>query len=329
MSTAVPTNLRVLNLFFDLLTSERGRTKDQVRRLPGYAGLSAAAFESAFQRDKDALRRTGVVLEIRTDPAGASPERYHVSRDSFPSRGVRLTSADLALVHMAVHAWSSVSPARDQMLMAKLAAQSEEAADPGAGGVPMVLALEGAQVVADVLEAIEQRRPVGFRYTSSSGTGDRAVEPWRLVLRGRALYLWGWDLDREAPRLFRLSRIRDGVDALGEPGDAPEPGADVGDPFEDLVVEPVLLVREGTAPRVRLRTVEREVPGGPVPPGWERVLGAPDELGTWIGEVLLDARDVVVEAPASLRGAVLTRLRAGAGLHAGADGSQEGVGGHA
>jgi len=244
----VPTNLRVLNLFLDLLSSEHGRTKEQMRSTPGYAGLGDSAFESRFQRDKDALRAAGVVLELGQGPG---PDRYRISPRSFPTTDVHLDPTDLSLVHMAVRAWSSVPTARRDVLLSKLAARSE---GTGAAGTAAVeIDLEGADVVAEVMEAIEERRPLAFTYTSASGTSERAVEPWRLLLRGRALYLWGWDLDRDATRLFRLSRIPSGVELLGEPGDARVPEGDLPDPFAERTVSPLLRVRHGAAPRIRLR----------------------------------------------------------------------------
>lgn len=311
MSPAVPTNLRVLNLFFDLLSSERGRTKEQLRGTSGYAGLSDSAFESRFQRDKDALRASGVVLDL-VGPPGA--ERYRVSPASFPGSGTHLTPIDLSLVHMAVRAWSSVPTARQDVLMSKLRART--VGDGPGADAPVVLDLEGAEVVATVMDALDRHQPLGFTYTSASGTAERAVEPWRLVLRGRALYLWGWDLDREAPRLFRLSRIHSGPERLGEPGDAQVPPEDLPDPFEELVVSPRLRVRAGAAHEVRLRATgihEGE-------DGWDVVDGAPDEIHSWISAVLPVATDVVVLGPAALRDEVLTRLRAARDWHRAGEG---------
>ena len=56
--------------------------------------------------------------------------------------------------------------------------------------------------------AILQRRQAAFSYLSASGQEtQRRVLPVRLVFKGRAWYLQGWCLDRDAYRTFRLSRI--------------------------------------------------------------------------------------------------------------------------
>lgn len=309
MTSQTPTNLRVLTLFLELLASSKGRSKAQLRGLPGYHSLGEAAFESAFMRDKNALRDAGVVLDV----VGADgSERYRVAPESFPSESPGLTTTDIALIDMAVAAWSPQGAPRSASVHTKLVATSDDdSIDPGA---PVLLDLEGAERVADVLAALEAGIPVSFTYTSASGTQDRAVEPWRLVLRGRVLYLWGRDLDRDAPRLFRVSRMTGAIETIGEPGDVLVPRGDLPDPFDALVVAPRLWVREDAAPEVRMRATSGAGAdeGWSPPPGFEAMDGEPEDLGEWIAHVLADMEDVVVVAPPLLRDAVLSRLTAAA-----------------
>lgn len=309
MTARTPTNLRVLTLFLELLSSRGGLPKSRLRRLEGYRDLTEAAFESAFMRDKNALREAGIVLEVHGTEGS---ERYRVSARSFPGHAPDLDPTDIALIDMAVAAWSPHGAPRSAAVHTKLVAAA--AVGPEDPGAPVLMDLEGAPRVADVLEALEERIPVSFTYTSSSGTQERAVEPWRLVLRGRALYLWGLDLDRGAPRLFRISRMTGDVETVGEAGDAEIPTAPLPDPFDALVVTPRLWVREGAAPEVRLHATSDSHPaGGATPPaGFEAMEGEPEDLGEWIAHVLADMEDVVVVGPDRLRDAVLVRLRAAA-----------------
>lgn len=94
MSTAPSANVRVLELFVELLGARPGRTKAQLRSLPGYRGLADEAFETQFQRDKDALRDAGVHLSV-----GRS-ERYAIDGDSF-APDIEVTSVDRVLLSLA------------------------------------------------------------------------------------------------------------------------------------------------------------------------------------------------------------------------------------
>ncbi|XGX79841.1 hypothetical protein LQK93_02658 [Terrabacter sp. BE26] len=46
-----------------------------------------------------------------------------------------------------------------------------------------------------------------FAYAGPRGSGERRVEPYRLVATGRRWYLFAFDLDRDDWRTFRLDRM--------------------------------------------------------------------------------------------------------------------------
>lgn len=57
--------------------------------------------------------------------------------------------------------------------------------------------------------AILNRRQISFEYFSGSGENSlRQVDPWKIIFRGQAWYLYGFCKIRNAPRYFKLSRIR-------------------------------------------------------------------------------------------------------------------------
>ena len=307
MDGKVSTSTRVLGLLIELLGAERPRTKTQLRRLPGYVGLGDAAFESQFQRDKAALREAGVILEI----VNTGAESYRVDPASFQSSQASLDATDVALIQLAVSAWQSAG--QDLYTIGpKIAASSSAQAED----TPLLpLGLEGAETVARIVEAIEERRVIGFDYRSESGSFERAVEPWKLIIRGRALYLWGRDLDREDERVFRLSRFRSEVEFLGEAQDAAPMPKDLEDPFRQLMVSPVMALRSGGAQRVRafLESVHEADEDG-----WERAIGEPGEKGEWISRILNEGEDIVLLEPEELREELYQRLVSAAqwGSHA-------------
>lgn len=59
-------------------------------------------------------------------------------------------------------------------------------------------------------DAILQRQLLHFTYTGANGkTLQRQVEPYRVVFRGQGWYLYGYALEREDFRFFKLARIKD------------------------------------------------------------------------------------------------------------------------
>lgn len=57
--------------------------------------------------------------------------------------------------------------------------------------------------------AILNRRQVSFEYFSGSSENSlRHVDPWKIIFRGQAWYLYSFCKTRNAPRYFKLSRIR-------------------------------------------------------------------------------------------------------------------------
>ncbi len=65
------------------------------------------------------------------------------------------------------------------------------------------------QKIAVIRRAIRDRRLLSFDYYYEKGECHRTMEPYKLVFRWSAWYVWGWCLDREAFRLFKLNRLWD------------------------------------------------------------------------------------------------------------------------
>jgi proteasome accessory factor B len=178
-------------------------------------------------------------------------------------------------------------------------------------GVEPVVKVDAA--FAPLVAAARDRRTVRFDYRvpERDAPSTRRLQPWGVVgWRGR-WYAVGHDLDRDAVRCFRLSRLVGPVTAVGERG-AFTPPADV-----DLIShvaqwsEPLerhgratVLVRRGRADGVR-RWAERVDPG---PDADVAVLPyhSADGLACWLVGYGADVR---VLDPPEVRDAVITRLK--------------------
>ncbi|MEV1178583.1 WYL domain-containing protein, partial [Nonomuraea sp. NPDC049784] len=162
-------------------------------------------------------------------------------------------------------------------------------------------------------EAVRDRRVVRFDYRGAGSENVRArtVEPWGVVSRNGRWYIAGFDRDRDAPRVFRLSRITGQVAVLGRAGafEVPE-GVDLRDMVgfpDDSTDERVAVVRvrRGTCEGLRqLARAVREADGG-----WdeaELTFSDPERLAGWMASL---GSDVEVVEPPDAREAVIRRLK--------------------
>lgn len=120
---------------------------------------------------------------------------------------MRLTAAEALLLVLAGEAVLAALPDEAPALRSAL---DKVRATTGIGGEAAVhLAEEGAVWTAPLREAIDQDRQVTFRYhrRADEVEGDRTVDPWQLLVRDGHWYLQAYDVDRAAPRTFRLDRM--------------------------------------------------------------------------------------------------------------------------
>ncbi|WP_169165432.1 helix-turn-helix transcriptional regulator [Cellulomonas taurus] len=233
MPETIPPAERLLNLVIALVHTPGRMTKEQIRRtVAGYAdAASDDAFERMFERDKDTLRDLGIPVTTVTAVGHGDDIGYRVDQDAYALPPIELTSAELAALSLAAEFWQDRSVRTEtSRALTKLRAVGEAGEHAGdaeliSGLAPAVRA--GGDAFRPLLDAVQDRQRVRFTYRAAN-TGEvreRLVEPWRLVARRGGWILVGRDVDRAAPRSFRLSRIEGRVRADGAPGsfDPPEP----------------------------------------------------------------------------------------------------------
>lgn len=313
---------RLLNLLIMLLVQRHYVPKSRIRSIL-YPDASDEAFDRMFDRDKDELRSLGVPIEVgRLDPLFDDEPGYRVRPEDLALPPVDLEPDEAAVVGLATRVWQHQRLAE---------ATTEAVRKLTAAGLEVDLAaldiaeprLAAEEPVFDVFwEGVQARRTVVFDYRRPGETtaSRRRLQPWGVARHAGRWYVVGWDLDRSAERVFRLSRVV-GDARLTGPARAYEvpAGTDVRAIARSLApaparVEVELLVRSGAGHR--LRSVATSVEPVAAPPGagpgsrWDRVrlTGSPGDLEE---EALAHGPDVVVVAPASLRERVVARLRAG------------------
>lgn len=312
---------RLLNLLILLLVQRRYIGKDKIRALiDDYRESTPEAFDRMFERDKGELRALGVPLETgQTDDFFDDEPGYRIRPGEFALPGIELTADEAAVVGLASRVWQHAGLAGHTTdALAKLVAAGVEVdRDRLDLATPEIGAAESS--FDAFWQASLDRQVITFDYRTARGNdvAKRRFEPWGVVSFSGRWYAVGRDVDRDAERLFRLSRVVGKVNRVGKTGayDVPA-GVDLRDLATRLGPGPraeqaVVLVRTGACPSLR-RTAEAGEQGVTGPDGttaWDRFTLTGPSLDALADEVLSHGDRVVVEAPAELRDRVVARLQ--------------------
>ncbi|MEP6759924.1 MAG: WYL domain-containing protein [Sporichthyaceae bacterium] len=307
---------RLLNLVICLLATRQFISKDQIRSaVPQYADCRTDdAFERMFERDKEEVREMGIPLETGSNSAWFEDEvGYRVDRAAYALPEVSFEPDELAVLGLASRVWQQATlagPASRALL--KLKAAGVEPDESSLVGIePRVRTSEPA--FEPIYAAVRDRRPVSFPYRAAR-TGklaERLLEPWGIVSWHGRWYAVGHDRDRDATRVFRLSRVAGPVTLLGEPGDVVVPDkvdfrAQVAALAEDQPrAEARVRARAGAGVALRRRATS-ETSGE----GWDELVVPFGDAEALAQEVAGYGADVVALEPPELRAAVVRRLQA-------------------
>jgi len=315
---------RLMNLALCLLGTRRPLTKRELRAsLEAYleAG-SDESFNRMFERDKDDLRELGLVIDTVESVDGEVG--YRAQHDSNRLPPIALDAEEATALGLAARVWQQarLAGAASGALQKLHAAggmpdqdgtETVDAAQPHSTLEPYIPAREAA--FEPLMLACRDRRPVVFDYRKSNAARSerRQVEPWTLECWRGHWYLAGYDRERQAERVFRLSRITGPVRSRAAAFTAPVPDqVTVRETVERWAGESAsrtarILLRPGAGYPLRARALEvlevRERTDG-----WaELEIPYGHGLDAWLVEF---GPDVVVLEPAELRADVVDRLRA-------------------
>ncbi|MFI5915294.1 helix-turn-helix transcriptional regulator [Dactylosporangium sp. NPDC051541] len=314
---------RLVNLVICLLATRRFLTAEQIAAIvPGYEHdpndeRDHEAFQRKFERDKSELRELGVPLEMGTASIFDQEQGYRIARREYALPDIPLAPDEAAAVGIAVRLWQQTGlAAAASSGLAKLRAGGIDVDPHATLGVETVVTVDPA--FEPLTAAVRDRQAVSFSYEvpERDGAGVRRLQPWGVVCwRGR-WYVVGHDLDRNAERCFRLSRVVSGVRRIGR-RDAYEP------PKTDLIAKvagftgPVertgratVLVKSGKAAGVR-RWAEDCEQG----PDGDRLTLSYSDAEQFAGWLVGYGADLVVLDPPEVRAEVVKRLRAIAGAY--------------
>lgn len=308
---------RLINLVICLLHTRSFITAERLRdTIPGYGDApSDEAFKRMFERDKEDLRDLGIPLETGTMTGWEDEVGYRIARDDYALPELTLEPDEAAAVALAARMWTSASlGANATRALRKLEAAGVEITPLPEGLQPRVGA--GGTGFPAVAEAVREGRLVSFDYrgANDAAAATRRVEPWGVVWWHSRWYLVGNDLDREAPRVFRLSRV------VGEPKAAGPAGAVTVPPNVDL--RALVAANDprdtGAQARVKVRHdhaigLRRQTIDISHEDGWDIITVPCPDPYRLAEQVLAYGADAVVLSPAEARNAVVSRLKELAG----------------
>jgi proteasome accessory factor C len=212
--------IRQLSLISYLMAERRPVTALEIRRdVEGYSGMNEDAFARRFYADRSELESLRIQLTVERPADGAAeqenyslrPENFHLPAIAFTDKELAALQTSLSLLdgefayaeplRLALQqiTWGRPSPLRgpEQRSVALGITAS-------AGGHELSARL------AKVETAIFRNKTIVFEYYTMGRdeVSARKVDPYHLLFQGGQFYLLGYSHEREAIRVFRLSRIR-------------------------------------------------------------------------------------------------------------------------
>ena len=213
--------IRQLSLLSFLMAQGRPVSALEIKReVEGYSDMNDDAFARRFYADRAELESLGIQLGVEKPGEGffeaelysLPPENFYLDEIEFSADELAALSTALLLLtdggfayaeplRLALQqvAWGHPNPLNEGER-----APVEMAMTASAGGRDL------SQRLSKIETAISRRKTVEFTYyTMERGeTEKRKVDPYHLVFRGGQCYLIGYSHEREAVRVFRLSRIQ-------------------------------------------------------------------------------------------------------------------------
>src|SRR5271165_6772496 len=212
--------IRQLSLISYLMAERRPVTALEIRRdVEGYSGMNEDAFARRFYADRSELESLRIQLTVEKPADGAAEqENYSLRPENFHLPAIAFTDKELAALQTALSlldgefayaeplrlALQQITWGRPSPLRAPEQRSVALGITASAGGHDLSARL------AKVETAIFRNKTIVFDYYTMERdeVGTRRVDPYHLLFQGGQFYLLGFAHERNAIRVFRLSRIR-------------------------------------------------------------------------------------------------------------------------
>jgi proteasome accessory factor C len=213
--------IRQLSLISFLMAQGRPVSALEIKReVEGYSDMNDDAFARRFYADRAELESLGIELGVEKPGEGFfEAELYSLPPENFYLDAIKFSDDELAAMSTALMLLSEGEFAYAEPLRLALQQVAWGHPNPLKEGerAPVEMAMtasaggrELSQRLSKIETAISRRKTVEFTYYTMERdeTEKRKVDPFHLVFRGGQFYLIGHAHEREAVRVFRLSRIQ-------------------------------------------------------------------------------------------------------------------------
>ncbi len=212
--------IRQLSLISYLMAERRPVTALEIRRdVEGYSAMNEDAFARRFYADRAELESLRIQLTVdRPADAAAEQENYSLRSENFHLPAIEFTDQELAALQTALHLldgeFAYAEPLRLALQQITWGRPSPlRAPEQRSVALGITASAGGGELssrLAKVETAIFRQKTITFDYYTMARdeVGSRRVDPYHLLFQGGEFYLLGFAHEREAIRVFRLSRIR-------------------------------------------------------------------------------------------------------------------------
>jgi len=213
--------IRQLSLISFLMAQGRPVSALEIKReVEGYSDMNDDAFARRFYADRAELESLGIQLGVEKPGEGFfEAELYSLPPENFYLDPITFSDEELAALSTALSLLTDGGFAYAEPLRLALQQVAWGHPNPISEGerAPVEIAMTASaggrdlsQRLSKIETAISRRKTIEFTYYTMERdeTAKRKVDPYHLVFRGGQFYLIGYSHEREAVRVFRLSRIQ-------------------------------------------------------------------------------------------------------------------------
>ncbi len=213
--------IRQLSLISFLMAQGRPVSALEIKReVEGYSDMNDDAFARRFYADRAELESLGIQLGVEKPGEGFfEAELYSLPPENFYLDPIKFEDEELASLSTALSLLTKGHFAYAEPLRLALQQVAWGHPNPVSEGerAPVEMAMTASaggrdlsQRLSKIETAISRRKTIEFTYYTMERdeTEKRKVDPFHLVFRSGQFYLIGHSHERDAVRVFRLSRIQ-------------------------------------------------------------------------------------------------------------------------